>query len=56
MTGVDGIFRRCSEETLRLLRERSTVILTILEVFKYDPLQVWLVFFFFLPCITFRGE
>ncbi|GAA6010816.1 hypothetical protein JCM10207_005857 [Rhodosporidiobolus poonsookiae] len=43
MSGVDGVFRRCSEETLRVLRERSNLIMTILEVFKYDPLQNWAV-------------
>jgi hypothetical protein len=34
LTGVEGVFRRCCEETLRVLRERSSVIMTILEVFK----------------------
>ncbi|GAA5987268.1 hypothetical protein JCM10908_001886 [Rhodotorula pacifica] len=43
MTGVDGVFRRCCEETLRVMRERSSVIMTILEVFKHDPLQSWAV-------------
>lgn len=43
MAGVDGVFRRCCEETLRVLRERSSVIMTILEVFKHDPLQNWCV-------------
>lgn len=41
MNGIDGVFRRCAEETLRVLRERSDVILMILEVFKHDPLQQW---------------
>ncbi|KPV74376.1 uncharacterized protein RHOBADRAFT_37377 [Rhodotorula graminis WP1] len=41
MSGVDGVFRRCCEETLRVLRERSSVIMTILGVFKHDPLQNW---------------
>ncbi|KAI5477754.1 protein serine/threonine kinase,ataxia telangectasia mutated family protein [Pseudohyphozyma bogoriensis] len=43
MTGVDGVFRRCAEETLRVLRERSNVVMTVLEVFKHDPLQLWAV-------------
>ncbi|GAA5890089.1 hypothetical protein JCM6882_009223 [Rhodosporidiobolus microsporus] len=43
MSGVDGVFRRCSEETLRVLRERSSILMTVLEVFKYDPLQNWAV-------------
>ncbi|KAM0752988.1 hypothetical protein T439DRAFT_354453 [Meredithblackwellia eburnea MCA 4105] len=41
MSGVDGVFRRCAQETLRVLRERSNVVMTVLEVFKHDPLQVW---------------
>ncbi|KAF9240715.1 hypothetical protein BU15DRAFT_87599 [Melanogaster broomeanus] len=32
---------RCAEETLRVLRERSDVIMTVLEVFKHDPLHSW---------------
>lgn len=40
-SGVEGVFRRCSEETLRVLRSRSNVLLTVLEVFKHDPLQNW---------------
>ncbi|KAK4700270.1 serine-protein kinase ATM, partial [Phenoliferia sp. Uapishka_3] len=43
MNGVDGVFRRCAEETLRVLRERSSVVMTVLEVFKHDPLQNWAV-------------
>ncbi|GAA5999510.1 DNA-binding protein kinase TEL1 [Rhodotorula paludigena] len=43
MSGVDGVFRRSCEETLRVLRERSSVIMTVLEVFKHDPLQNWAV-------------
>ncbi|GAA5895897.1 DNA-binding protein kinase TEL1 [Sporobolomyces salmoneus] len=42
-SGVDGVFRRCSEETLRVLRDRSNILMTILEVFKHDPLQRWAV-------------
>ena len=46
-TGTQGVFQRCAEETLRVLREDSEVILTVLEVFKYDPLHSWCVLFFF---------
>ncbi|KAK4049560.1 Serine/threonine-protein kinase tel1 [Microbotryomycetes sp. JL201] len=42
-SGVEGVFRRCSEETLRVLRSRSNVLMTVLEVFKHDPLQNWAV-------------
>lgn len=41
MTGVEGVFRRCAEETLRVLREKASVFITVLEVFKHDPLQTW---------------
>ena len=42
-SGTDGVFQRCAEETLRVLRERSDVIMTVLEVFKHDPLHSWFV-------------
>lgn len=48
-TGTRGVFQRCAEETLRVLRDGSDVILTVLEVFKHDPLHSWLV-----PCICDR--
>lgn len=40
---TDGVFQRCAEETLRVLREDSEVILTVLEVFRHDPLHNWYV-------------
>ncbi|ORX90217.1 hypothetical protein K493DRAFT_288362 [Basidiobolus meristosporus CBS 931.73] len=40
-TGIEGVFRRCCEETLNVLRNESTALLTILEVLKYDPLYNW---------------
>ncbi|KDQ61410.1 hypothetical protein JAAARDRAFT_509432 [Jaapia argillacea MUCL 33604] len=39
--GTQGVFQRCAEETLRVLRVGSEVIMTVLEVFKYDPLHSW---------------
>ena len=41
--GVEGNFRRSCEETLRVLRTGSSVVMTVLEVFKHDPLQPWFV-------------
>ena len=41
MSGTSGVFHRCAEETLRVLREDSEVIMTVLEVFKHDPLHSW---------------
>jgi serine-protein kinase ATM len=44
MAGTQGVFQRCAEETLRvLLRNNSEVVLTVLEVIKYDPLHSWCV-------------
>nr|GAT47337.1 predicted protein [Mycena chlorophos] len=40
-SGTGGVFQRCSEETLRVLREGSAVIMTVLEVFRHDPLHSW---------------
>ncbi|KAG8989610.1 Serine/threonine-protein kinase tel1 [Tulasnella sp. JGI-2019a] len=40
-SGTEGVFRRCAEETLRVLREDSDVIMTVLSVFKTDPLYSW---------------
>lgn len=42
-SGTQGVFQRCAEETLRVLRNRSDVIMTVLEVFKHDPLYSWFV-------------
>ena len=43
VTGVDGTFRRCSEHTLRVLCGSAELIMTVLEVFKHDPLYAWCV-------------
>ena len=43
MTGTEGVFRRCAEETLRVLRDQAGIITTILEVFRNDPLHSWCV-------------
>ncbi|KAH7097579.1 hypothetical protein BKA62DRAFT_716108 [Auriculariales sp. MPI-PUGE-AT-0066] len=39
--GVEGVFRRCAEHTLRVLRDGSDVIRLVLEVLKHDPLYSW---------------
>lgn len=44
-SGVEGTYRRCCEEIYRVLRSRETVVMTVLDVFKYDPLQRWCVWF-----------
>jgi ataxia telangiectasia mutated family protein len=41
ITGVEGVFRRTCEKTLQVLRNESDILLSILEVFRYDPLYHW---------------
>ncbi|XP_038683516.1 serine/threonine-protein kinase ATM isoform X2 [Tripterygium wilfordii] len=41
VTGVEGIFRRCCEETLSVMRTNKEALLTIIEVFIHDPLYKW---------------
>ncbi|KAF5350235.1 hypothetical protein D9758_007817 [Tetrapyrgos nigripes] len=43
ISGTDGVFQRCAEETLRVLRDGSEVMMTVLEVFRHDPLHNWTV-------------
>ena len=50
-SGTEGVFQRCAEETLRVLRERSEIVMTVLEVFRHDPLQKWCVFSRIPMCI-----
>jgi ataxia telangiectasia mutated family protein len=40
-TGTQGVCQHCAEETLHVLSNDSEVVLTVLEVFKYDPLHSW---------------
>ncbi|KAJ4974544.1 hypothetical protein NE237_007718 [Protea cynaroides] len=41
VTGVEGVFRRCCEETLSVMRANKEALLTIIEVFIHDPLYKW---------------
>lgn len=52
ITGVEGVFRRCCEETLKVfppfanfnlkvLRTQQSRLLTVVEVFIHDPLYRW---------------
>ncbi|EXB28723.1 Serine/threonine-protein kinase ATM [Morus notabilis] len=41
VTGVEGVFRRCCEETLSVMRTNEEALLTIVEVFIHDPLYKW---------------
>ena len=39
--GVEGMFRKSCEYTLEVLRDNSDTFLTLLEVFRHDPLCRW---------------
>ncbi|PVH39126.1 hypothetical protein PAHAL_5G442300 [Panicum hallii] len=41
ITGVEGVFRRCCEKTLSVMRANKEALLTIIEVFIHDPLYKW---------------
>ncbi|GMY24943.1 serine/threonine-protein kinase ATM isoform X1 [Fagus crenata] len=41
VTGVEGVFKRCCEETLSVMRTNKEALLTIVEVFIHDPLYKW---------------
>lgn len=41
VAGVEGVMRRCCEETLRVLRASKESVLTVIEVFIHDPLYKW---------------
>lgn len=41
ITGVEGVFRRCCEATMAVLRMHHASLLTIVEVFIHDPLYKW---------------
>lgn len=40
---VEGPFRRSCEATLKVIREEKNILLTVLEVLKFDPLYTWTV-------------
>ncbi|KAI8802562.1 hypothetical protein BJ742DRAFT_684019 [Cladochytrium replicatum] len=41
VAGLEGPFQRTCEETLKVLRNDSSIVLAILDVFRYDPLYTW---------------
>ncbi|NWQ76792.1 ATM kinase, partial [Columbina picui] len=41
ITGVEGVFRRCCEKTMAVMRNSQETLLTIVEVLLYDPLFDW---------------
>ncbi|XP_034946679.1 serine-protein kinase ATM [Chelonus insularis] len=43
VSGIEGVMRKCSEETMTVLRNRKDIIITLLQVLLYDPLFSWMV-------------
>ncbi|KAM4566592.1 serine-protein kinase ATM isoform 3-T3 [Odontesthes bonariensis] len=41
ITGVEGVFRRCCEKTMEVMRSSQEAVVTIVEVLLYDPLFDW---------------
>ncbi|KAK4058120.1 hypothetical protein OIO90_000859 [Microbotryomycetes sp. JL221] len=41
VTGVEGVFRRAAEITLRILRTNRDSLMSVLETFLHDPLVEW---------------
>jgi serine/threonine-protein kinase ATR len=41
VVGVEGPMRRCSEVTLRVLRENCATLMSVLDTFVHDPLVDW---------------
>ncbi|KAJ7559328.1 hypothetical protein O6H91_04G079500 [Diphasiastrum complanatum] len=41
VSGIEGVFRRCCEATLSVMRANKEALLTIIEVFIHDPLYKW---------------
>ncbi|KAI9105925.1 hypothetical protein DFS34DRAFT_36356 [Phlyctochytrium arcticum] len=41
VTGTEGIFRKCCEMTLAVLRANRDSLMSVLETFLYDPLCEW---------------
>ena len=39
--GLEGVMRRCCQETLRVLRLNRDSLMTVIEVFVHDPLYAW---------------
>lgn len=39
--GSSGLFRRCCELTMEVLRGSSTLVIAVTEVFVHDPLYKW---------------
>jgi len=41
LAGTDGVMTRCSQESLRVMRENKYALLAIVDVLLHDPLESW---------------
>ena len=41
LSGVEGLFRKSCEESLKVLRQEKETIMMLLNVLRYDPLYSW---------------
>ncbi|CAB3982970.1 serine- kinase ATM [Paramuricea clavata] len=41
VSGVEGVFRRCCQKTMEVMRTSQEALLTIVQVLLFDPLYVW---------------
>lgn len=39
--GVEGLYRKCSEITLKVLQEQMATLMSVLRPFVYDPMVTW---------------
>lgn len=39
--GVEGLYRKCSQITMRVLQEQMSTLMSVLRPFVYDPLVSW---------------
>lgn len=41
VTGYEGVFRKCAEVVMKLLRDHQETLMNVLETFIHDPLVEW---------------
>lgn len=39
--GVEGLYRKCAQMTMRVLQEQMCTLMSVLRPFVYDPLLSW---------------
>ncbi|ORY85369.1 hypothetical protein BCR35DRAFT_264576 [Leucosporidium creatinivorum] len=50
VSGIEGVYRRAAEITLRILRDNKDSLMSVLETFMHDPLVEW------VPSVSKRVE